>query len=78
MPAYQSWGRYPQVGEGDQKALRLNWAHEIPRLKGLAGTLLPRGLGRSYGDSCLNPGGTLLDARGLDRFITFDAKSGLI
>jgi FAD/FMN-containing dehydrogenase len=78
MPAYQSWGRYPQVGEGDQKALRLNWAHEIPRLKGLAGTLLPRGLGRSYGDSCLNPGGTLLDARGLDRFITFDAKSGLL
>jgi len=78
MPAYQSWGRYPQVGEGDQKALRLQWGHEIPRLKGLAGTLLPRGLGRSYGDSCLNVGGTLLDARGLDRFISFDAKSGLL
>jgi len=78
MTEYQSWGRYPRVGEGGQKALRLSWAHEIPRLRGLPGSLLPRGLGRSYGDSCLNPGGTLLDARGLDRFISFDEESGLL
>ncbi len=43
-----------------------------------AGTLLPYGNGRSYGDSCLNAGGTLLDARGLDRFIAFDADTGLL
>lgn len=30
---------------------------------------MPRGCGRSYGDSCLNAGGTLVDCTGLDRFI---------
>ena len=34
------------------------------------------GNGRSYGDACLNAGGTLWGARGLDRFIDFDADSG--
>jgi len=34
------------------------------------------GMGRSYGDACLNPGGTLWMTRGLDRFIAFDADSG--
>lgn len=38
--------------------------------------MLPHGLGRSYGDSCLNPGGTLLATRGLDRWIRFDRDTG--
>jgi FAD/FMN-containing dehydrogenase len=42
------------------------------------GSLLPRGFGRSYGDSCLNEGGTLLDTRGLDRLIAFDASAGTL
>ena len=37
---------------------------------------LPYGMGRSYGDSCLNPQGTLLFTRGLNHFISFDAKKG--
>ncbi|MDR1827814.1 MAG: FAD-binding oxidoreductase [Methylobacteriaceae bacterium] len=36
------------------------------------------GNGRSYGDSCLNPGGNLWLALGLDRYISFDAGSGLL
>jgi FAD/FMN-containing dehydrogenase len=40
------------------------------------GTVLPYGNGRSYGDSCLNDGGVLLDSRPLDRFIAFDAETG--
>lgn len=40
------------------------------------GTLLPYGNGRSYGDVGLNPGGTLLKMRGIDRFIAFDAERG--
>ncbi len=40
--------------------------------------MLPYGNGRSYGDSCLNDGGTLLHARSLDRFIRFDASTGLL
>ena len=35
----------------------------------MAEPLLPAGCGRSYGDSCLNAGGALIDATGLDRFI---------
>ncbi len=40
--------------------------------------MLPYGNGRSYGDVCLNDGGTLLVARGLDRFIGFDASTGVL
>jgi FAD/FMN-containing dehydrogenase len=39
---------------------------------------LPFGNGRSYGDSCLNDGGVLLDARGLDRFVSLDAEKGIL
>ena len=39
-------------------------------------SVLPFGLGRSYGDSCLNEGQALLDTRALDRFIAFDAATG--
>jgi FAD/FMN-containing dehydrogenase len=41
-------------------------------------TSLPYGNGRSYGDSCLNDGGRLLATRGLDRFIAFDAATGVL
>jgi FAD/FMN-containing dehydrogenase len=39
---------------------------------------LPFGNGRSYGDVCLNPGRALWAIRGLDRFVSFDAESGVI
>ena len=39
---------------------------------------LPFGNGRSYGDSCLNQTGTLIDSRALDRFIAFDQETGLL
>ena len=34
------------------------------------------GLGRSYGDVCLNPAGVLWKTTGLDRFISFDVTTG--
>lgn len=43
---------------------------------GAEGLGLPFGNGRSYGDVCLNPGGRLWTARGLDRFMAFDSKTG--
>jgi len=39
---------------------------------------LPFGNGRSYGDVCLNAGGVLWATRGLDRFLAFDDKTGVI
>jgi FAD/FMN-containing dehydrogenase len=76
MQAVGSWGRLerPQhtvVPLHDRTALRL------PR-RAPDGTGLPYGNGRSYGDVCLNPGGTLWLTRGLDRFIDFDAETGAI
>lgn len=71
--AYQSWGRYPHAA---QRVLRLHDRFApIPAFNGLA---LPRGNGRSYGDVCLNDAGTLLDARGLDRFIAFNPETGVL
>ena len=40
--------------------------------------LLASGLRRSYGDSCINDGGRLIDATGLDRFISFNRTTGVI
>jgi FAD/FMN-containing dehydrogenase len=58
---------------------RWAWIAERARLpEALRGGGLPYGNGRSYGDVCLNPGGTLWAMRGLDRFIAFDAEAGLI
>lgn len=41
-------------------------------------TLLPRGLGRSYGDSCLNEGGSLLLTDKLDHFLSLDPDTGVV
>lgn len=68
-----SWGRYPKA---THTVLCLRDRHA--KLPDFAGNALPHGNGRSYGDSCLNPDGVLLHARGLDRFITFDPSSGLL
>jgi len=71
--AGDSWGRYPQV---EQRILPLHDRRaRLPEFDGLA---LPHGNGRSYGDSCLLPGGTLLHSRGLDRFISFDPANGVL
>jgi FAD/FMN-containing dehydrogenase len=43
-----------------------------------AASVLPYGNGRSYGDSCLNVGGALLQTSSLDRFIGFDTESGAL
>ncbi|MBI9075207.1 MAG: FAD-binding oxidoreductase [Desulfatibacillum sp.] len=39
---------------------------------------LPYGNGRSYGDSCQNTGGVLLDCRGLNHLMAFDRKTGVL
>jgi FAD/FMN-containing dehydrogenase len=48
-------------------------------LRGAApGSLLPYGLGRSYGDSCLNAGREVMDCRRLNRILGFDDSIGMI
>ncbi|MBM3648523.1 MAG: FAD-binding oxidoreductase [Alphaproteobacteria bacterium] len=73
MRPVSSWGRltalpHDVVELSDRAAL----AGQLPRHRpGIA-----HGLGRSYGDVCLNPGGTLWRTAGLDRFIAFDQTTG--
>jgi FAD/FMN-containing dehydrogenase len=76
MRTYSSWGRYPRVQHS--RILPLVWRSDLPRLDRLAESVLPYAYGRSYGDSCLNDGGALLDVTGLDRLIAFDPRSGLL
>ncbi|MDI3341786.1 MAG: FAD-binding oxidoreductase [Sphaerobacter sp.] len=73
---YGSWGRYPRLRP--RAVVPITWRDELPDLAALPGSVLPYGYGRSYGDSCLNEGGTLLDVSGLNRFIHFDDQTGVL
>ncbi|MBN8472045.1 FAD-binding oxidoreductase [Corallococcus exiguus] len=73
MSTSDSWGRFPRV---EQRTRALAWRSDaVPQVEG---SVLPHGLGRSYGDSCLNGGGTVLLTAGLDRLIDFDPTTGVV
>jgi FAD/FMN-containing dehydrogenase len=67
-----SWGRWPRC-----KQHLVSLTSRFERLPEGA-PMLPHGNGRSYGDVCLNDGGTLLLTRHLDRFIHWDPLSGVL
>jgi FAD/FMN-containing dehydrogenase len=71
-----SWGRLSREGH------RVVGLHDRARIAHLLSSSVLPGLaygnGRSYGDVCLNPGGTLWTTHGLDRFIAFDAEAGIV
>lgn len=73
MTPVSSWGRlssppHEQVFLSDRSKIQL----KLESYKsGLA-----YGAGRSYGDSCLNPGGVLWNTRGLDKFIELNLETG--
>lgn len=76
METAVSWGR---VTRAPHAVSRPQFRDELPALlASLHRPALAYGLGRSYGDSCLNPGGALVAMRGLDRFIAFDRATGVI
>jgi len=70
-----SWGR---VVRHSQLVANPRFADELPALLLDAGsrTKLAVGLRRSYGDSCLNGEGALIEMGGLDRFVSFDSQTG--
>jgi FAD/FMN-containing dehydrogenase len=73
---YTSWGGFPLVKQqGESVAWR---SDQLPEPLPDTDSLLPYGNGRSYGDVCLNRGGTLIDTRSLSRFIRFDSETGLL
>ena len=76
MPSYQSWGRLPKATPS--AVHRPYWRRELADLDLGGSPALPYGLGRSYGDSCLNDGGVLIDTSQLARLIHFDSESGIL
>jgi len=72
-----AWGR---AHHGLQRVFCPAWpeeAYQLVRDQSL-GPRLVRGLGRSYGDSCLNFGGSLIETARLDRIHAFDRETGVI
>ena len=76
MQSYQSWGRLPKATPA--AVLRVHWRSELADLDLGPPPALPYGLGRSYGDSCLNDGGTLIDTSPLSRLMLFDSERGIL
>lgn len=73
---YLSWGRYPIPRNQNTLYLR-SLSEPLPHSQS-SPTVLPYGLGRSYGDSCLNDGGAVIPMTGFDHFISFDPVSGVL
>lgn len=70
----RSWGGWPET----RQAVHDVWWTHLPLPLPLEGTVLPHGLGRSYGDVALNDGHTLLRTLGLDRYLDFDRERGTL
>lgn len=70
----ESWGRYPK--STPNKVHNFWWLTEDLPKNGQV--LLTHGQGRSYGDACLNNGGTLISTRLLNRIISFNRETGVL
>lgn len=72
----ESFGR---VFAGQARVLGVDAAVALLQSGGAGpGSLLAYGNGRSYGDSCLNAGGALVDMRGAGRILAFDPETGIL
>lgn len=75
MAVGESWGRYPQT---EQDIYWVDWLSDPLWSVEDSRSVLPYGQGRSYGDSCLNDGGSLLVTQRLNRLISFDTERGIV
>jgi FAD/FMN-containing dehydrogenase len=75
---YVSWGRYPAAAHAN--VYKPAWNDQVASVLASASnaSVLPYGLGRSYGDSCINAGRSLIDCGRLDRILGFDESTGVL
>jgi FAD/FMN-containing dehydrogenase len=73
MVAVSSWGR---LGRFEHNVIALSDRHQIATQLKSNCTGIAHGMGRSYGDVCLNPDGLLWQTTNLDRFIRFNINTG--
>ena len=76
VTSYLSWGRNSRPAH--RNVYRPSWADELGRFDDAGAPVLAFGLGRSYGDSCLNDGGYLIDTTAMDHVLSFDVATGLM
>lgn len=69
-----SWGNFPKQSNIIRKLVLSRYQNDLFEQL----PVLPYGAGRSYGDSCLNAGGTVLDTRYLNHFLDFDMQAGSV
>lgn len=67
-----SWGNYFHYAH---KCHSPEWRYQALPAQA---SLLPYGMGRSYGDSCLNENGTLIHTSALQNLIAFNRETGLL
>jgi FAD/FMN-containing dehydrogenase len=70
-----SWGR---LSDAEHSVVPITSAAGAGAILAATAPGIARGMERSYGDVALNPGGTLWDARSLNRFLAFDAETGIL
>ena len=73
MVTVSSWGR---LGSFEHKVIALSERLQVPNQLKCTRTGIAHGMGRSYGDVCLNPNGVLWNTTKLDRFISLDQNTG--
>jgi FAD/FMN-containing dehydrogenase len=73
MVAVSSWGR---LGRDPHRVLALQAPDKVACQLAASAPGLAHGMGRSYGDECLNPGGLLWLTTGLHHLIGFDDQTG--
>ncbi len=73
MKPVASWGR---LSSPPHEVISLNDIARAPAAIRAGKPGIAHGMGRSYGDVALNPGGILWHTTGLDRLIGFDRESG--
>src|SRR5579884_2313435 len=76
MREVSSWGR---LGRVPHDVVRPAFLDELGAVSGAASApYLCYGMGRSYGDVCLNAGKRLIVTDALDRIISFDRERGIL
>lgn len=75
MQTVTSWGR---AVHACQIVYEPSFIDQLPALLSNGGVSLAYGLGRSYGDTCLNDGNSLIRMHRLDRIISADWERGIL
>ncbi|MGH9967884.1 MAG: FAD-binding oxidoreductase [Pyrinomonadaceae bacterium] len=73
---YESWGRYPPAKHSG--IVMMKGSGDILPFASYRKPVLAFGQGRSYGDTCLNDGGVLIDTQNLSSIVAFDDERGIL